>query len=72
MDIANLPYQSYLLRMWKERVEGGWRATLQDIATGECKHFATLEEMFKYLVSAADRRAQHKERRSPGITEISS
>jgi hypothetical protein len=55
--------------MWKERAENGWRATLQNIATGECKHFATLEEMFKYLIAAADRPAQESVRRPPELTE---
>lgn len=47
---TNLPYKSYLLRMWKETVEGDWRVTLQDVATGECHHFSDLAMMFVFLL----------------------
>lgn len=41
---------SYLLRLHNQ--EGhtpGWRASLQDIRTGEWRHFADLAQLFIYL-----------------------
>ena len=44
-------YQSYLLRLWKEGFDPNpvWRASLQDVATGECTNFANLDELFQFL-----------------------
>jgi len=47
---ANNPvYQSYLLRMWRESEDGEWHASLQDVATSECRHFADLASLFTFL-----------------------
>jgi hypothetical protein len=45
-------YQSYLLRLWKEGLAPGsvWRASLQNVATGECTNFANLNELFRFLL----------------------
>lgn len=42
-------YQSYLLRIWRESTDGEWRASLQNVVTGECHNFPNLQAMFDYL-----------------------
>ena len=49
MKIITGRYQSFLLRMWRESPEGEWRATLQEVKTGNCHHFANLEDLMKFL-----------------------
>lgn len=45
----NQHYRSYLLRMWRANIEGEWRMSLQNVATGECQNFSTLDEMVAYI-----------------------
>jgi hypothetical protein len=47
-------YQSYLLRLWKEQVESDWRASLQEVVTGECHYFSNLQALFTFLESQSD------------------
>ncbi len=53
---APLIYHSYLLRLWLVQEETGvsWRATLEDVKTGEQRGFASLEELIVYLQSRAE------------------
>jgi hypothetical protein len=41
---------SYLLRLWRSGEDGGWRASLQSIQTGERHMFADMESLFAFLV----------------------
>ena len=43
-------YQAYLLRLKRTQSNGHWRATLQNIQTGETMHFATEEDMVRHLL----------------------
>lgn len=43
-------YQAYLLRLTRTQTNGRWRATLQNVHTGEAWHFATEEEMVRHLL----------------------
>jgi len=51
MDPKRRGHVAYLLRLW--RVDNGmeaiWRASLQDVRTGERLGFAGLDEAFAYL-----------------------
>ena len=49
MQTATSTYLSYLLRVWRDVGDGEWHATLQDVASGECHHFATLDELYVNL-----------------------
>jgi hypothetical protein len=47
-------YRSYLLRLWRE--DGGqppwrqpWRASLESAVTGDCRGFASLDALFRFL-----------------------
>jgi hypothetical protein len=43
-------YHAYLLRLWREGQTGeSWRASLQSAATGQCLHFASLEDLYRFL-----------------------
>lgn len=42
-------YFSYLLRVWKDSVDGEWHASLQDVISGECHHYPTLYELYVNL-----------------------
>jgi hypothetical protein len=44
-------YYSYLLRLWqvKKDEEQEWRASLENVETGEKHGFASLEELFAFL-----------------------
>jgi len=44
-------YLAYMLRLWQAKGEGEplWRASLEDVRTGERRGFASLEELFAYL-----------------------
>jgi hypothetical protein len=44
-------YLSYLLRLWPAGTGGGiaWRASLEDVSTGERQAFADLDALLDYL-----------------------
>ena len=44
-------YQSYLLRLWRDNPQAAWRASVQSTATEEVRHFATVEELWAYLMA---------------------
>jgi hypothetical protein len=48
-------YRSYLLRMWRVQVEEGsdWRASLEEVQTGELYGFPNLVTLIDYLEGLA-------------------
>ena len=55
MTTANdRPYLAYLLRLWRATAgdgpDGNWRATIENTHTHQQLHFATLEQLFIYLM----------------------
>lgn len=44
-------YLAYLLRLWQVRDKGqvGWRASIENVHTGERRGFASPEELFAFL-----------------------
>jgi len=52
-------YRSYLLRLWRsETLDPGWRASLEDPHTGERIGFASLEQLFAFLMEQVERDAK--------------
>jgi hypothetical protein len=49
MKIDERLYQSYMLRLWRESMDGDWRASLENITTGAKKNFSDLADMFVFL-----------------------
>lgn len=48
-------YQAYLLRLWQERSNGPWRATLEDPRRGRRYGFGSLEELVAFLEGTTGR-----------------
>ena len=51
MDPKNTTYFAYLLRLWRENNHKTpvWRASLEDIESGEQIKFANADALFNYL-----------------------
>ena len=51
---SDRPYLAYLLRLWRAAAgddqNGNWRATIENAHTHQQLHFATLEQLFIYLM----------------------
>lgn len=49
-------YLSYLLRLWRVKVDGefAWRASLESPNTGERRGFADLDSLYAFLVEMID------------------
>jgi hypothetical protein len=50
---ARKNYRSYLLRMWCDGEASDWRASLQDTATQQNRHFASLDLLVDFLYRQA-------------------
>lgn len=59
-------YQSFILRIWQEQPGGDWRSTLTDTRTQECTAFATLTELFAFLMQTTENLST----KTPSIHEI--
>jgi hypothetical protein len=52
---AKKGYRSYLLRLWRaETPDQGWHASLEDPRTGERIGFASLEQLFAFLMDRVE------------------
>jgi len=52
-------YRSYLLRLWcAETPDHGWRASLEDAHTGKRIGFASLEQLFAFLMEQVEGKAK--------------
>ena len=51
MEPIQNKYHSYLLRMWrvKDEAGGSWRASLEEVHSGELHGFQDLAALLKYL-----------------------
>jgi hypothetical protein len=49
-NLGHQTHCSYLLRLWRGGEDGGWRASLQSIQTGERRMFANLESLLTFLI----------------------
>lgn len=47
--MAKREYMAYLLRLWREKRDGSWRALLENPNSGERNGFATLAELVTFL-----------------------
>jgi hypothetical protein len=61
-------YEAFMLRLWQVGNNENlvWRASLESPSTGQCRGFATLDELYNYLKtrfsllgSASDTRPEH-------------
>lgn len=42
-------YDSFLLRLWRESEQGAWRASLENVMTGERHSFPDLASLYAFL-----------------------
>jgi hypothetical protein len=42
-------YHSFLLRVWRESEQSAWRASLENVMTGERRSFPTLAGLYAFL-----------------------
>jgi hypothetical protein len=59
-EINDVRTESYLLRLWRNSGHSGWRASLQQVRTGQTHHFARPEALWAFLqaeMAGADERA---------------
>ena len=49
MDRKQQGYMSYLFRLWRDSKSVPWRVSLESIATGERRLFASIEALFAFL-----------------------
>ena len=56
-------YQSYLLRLWRTGTGTSiaWRASLEDIRTGQWHSFASLSAAFRFLDLQTEQRSMNQE-----------
>lgn len=47
--MAKREYMAYLLRLWREKQNGTWRASLENPNSGERAGFATLADLVNFL-----------------------
>ncbi|MEZ4593706.1 MAG: hypothetical protein R3D55_21565 [Chloroflexota bacterium] len=47
--MAKREYIAYLLRLWREKQDGSWRALLENPTSGERNGFANLAELVTFL-----------------------
>lgn len=61
-------YSSYLLRVWRpeEGETAGWRAYLQDLATGRSVGFANVDSLVAFLEAACAAPVTHVQRKDEG------
>ena len=65
-------YQAYLLRLWRVEVNGqlAWRASLEQVDSGEKHGFCSLEELFAFIERCTQSTAVLNERRKKGQNDI--
>ena len=66
MSNQRTPSFSYLLRLWPTHAAGQqvWRASLESAQTGERLGFATLEQLFVFLMQQTEQDGQGPDTRS--------
>lgn len=70
MKTQNGNYLSYLLRIWKDNSDEEWRATLQDVFSGDSLHFATLPELYANLKEKTSKNKEGMEVMTLGFYQI--
>ena len=48
-EVNDVRTESYLVRLWRNSRHSGWRASLQQVRTGQTHHFARPEALWAFL-----------------------
>lgn len=51
VDPSRADYHSYLMRLWSDRAQHVWHASLQSTATGQIYQFVSVEALVAFLVA---------------------
>ena len=49
MAKQQLMYRAYLVRLWCDDQESGWRGSLEDPGTGDCQYFASVAQLLETI-----------------------
>ena len=66
MEFQQYQSLSYLVRIWRDSREGGWRASATNIGDQEERQFPSLENLFKFLTRQSEQ-SNGRENRAIGI-----
>ena len=47
-------HRSYLLRLWRGDAPSAWRASLQDVTSGEITHFANIQGLLTFIIALTE------------------
>lgn len=61
-------YQSYLLRLWRDTPQSAWRASVQSAATEELQHFATVADLWAFLMAQMEGKDDDWGATTPDVT----
>ncbi len=65
-----MAYQAYLLRLWRDGEDGGWRISLQSVTTGTRRGFSSLESLFGYLNYVGVQNKEMKMTQHPNVVLV--
>lgn len=65
LEAGHTPHQAYLLHLWREPQDHVWRASVKTTAGQKEIAFASLDELFVYLLRQTE--AQQRENENEGI-----
>lgn len=55
MTPPQLTYSAYLVRIWRDSIDSDWRASAQSVQSGVVTPFGSLQALFDYLETAAQK-----------------
>jgi hypothetical protein len=68
MKSKQCDYQSYLLRMWRVSDDGiNWRASLENVQTGELHGFSKLADLIEFLQEVTMEKVPEHESPAEGV-----
>ena len=47
-------HRSYLLRLWRGGARSPWRASIQEVTTGEVTHFANIQALLAFIIAETE------------------
>jgi hypothetical protein len=53
-------YRAFLLRLWRDDPDGGWRATVENVQDGSKQGFASLQQLVAFLEAETDEGAENR------------
>lgn len=70
MQRPSLRYNAYLIRLWEEGVPGRWRASAQQVPSGESVRCADAAQLFAFLQSQLGTASEAAPAASHGAAQV--